>query len=427
MERVWVLIDMKKLLIIVIVLLLQTTAFAGWQEDLEAQFDVVETFDNLQDWPLSSGVIPSRGRNTSSDNMPKKIDNSASQWDMFDWWPTVSPNSDWIKNHGSNYVWRGVGKSLIMDMNQNTDVNKGPSRFGNYFGTLVSDGVSGASSSGIETSGYRSDVYLFQMVKFATNAFPKDDGDNLYYSYWKWGTVSTGNTAANVCIEGRDDCTYGASNAHFMLFNGTSTASQNLYKLEYYSDADSDGVAVWNALNLPTDGFQMWKPTYTERSIDYYIDRDSWFGLEIHVHRGTAGVADGYQEYWLYDADGTAHYVGRVQEDYMMVPAERDWGFNYFFQGGNISFQNLVEEQNLDVSYFVDDIILDDNRIGPAYFTMMASGTVPTCSDGIQNGDETGVDCGGSCSACGGATVHMRISVGTMPVGNSGVTPISVQ
>merc|ERR1712117_159039 len=24
----------------------------------------------------------------------------------------------------------------------------------------------------------------------------------------------------------------------------------------------------------------------------------------------------------------------------------------------------------------------------------------PTCSDGLRNGDETGVDCGGSCSAC---------------------------
>ena len=23
-----------------------------------------------------------------------------------------------------------------------------------------------------------------------------------------------------------------------------------------------------------------------------------------------------------------------------------------------------------------------------------------TCDDGIQNGDETGIDCGGSCSAC---------------------------
>ncbi|MEL6536793.1 MAG: family 31 carbohydrate-binding protein, partial [Bacteroidota bacterium] len=27
-------------------------------------------------------------------------------------------------------------------------------------------------------------------------------------------------------------------------------------------------------------------------------------------------------------------------------------------------------------------------------------GTNPTCTDGLQNGDETGVDCGGSCAAC---------------------------
>ena len=26
--------------------------------------------------------------------------------------------------------------------------------------------------------------------------------------------------------------------------------------------------------------------------------------------------------------------------------------------------------------------------------------TTPTCSDGVQNGDETGVDCGGSCAPC---------------------------
>ena len=30
--------------------------------------------------------------------------------------------------------------------------------------------------------------------------------------------------------------------------------------------------------------------------------------------------------------------------------------------------------------------------------------TVPTCSDGVQNGDETGVDCGGSCAPCAVAT-----------------------
>lgn len=34
----------------------------------------------------------------------------------------------------------------------------------------------------------------------------------------------------------------------------------------------------------------------------------------------------------------------------------------------------------------------------------------PTCSDGIQNGDETGVDCGGSCPPCGGGCTYATIN-----------------
>ena len=33
-------------------------------------------------------------------------------------------------------------------------------------------------------------------------------------------------------------------------------------------------------------------------------------------------------------------------------------------------------------------------------FILAKQGVAPTCSDGIQNGTETGIDCGGSCSAC---------------------------
>jgi hypothetical protein len=35
------------------------------------------------------------------------------------------------------------------------------------------------------------------------------------------------------------------------------------------------------------------------------------------------------------------------------------------------------------------------------YILTQAGSTAPTCNDGIQNGNETGVDCGGSCPACG--------------------------
>lgn len=333
---------------------------ADWQENLESQFDIVETFDQLQDW---GGGSYSRGRNLSQDNMPKKLDGSLTIWNMFDYWSTESSTNNWIADHGSQNVWRESGKSLIMDMNQNTSANKGPARFGTYFGGNTSSSIDPYSTNGVVNSGYKEDAYVFQMVKFKPNGFPKstDGVTNKYYSYYKWWVLSTGNTAANVCVEGRSDCTYGASNAHTMLYIGDGTNSLQQYKLEYYNDAE------WP--DFPSN-FQMWKPYHTIGTLDTYIDSEQWFGLEVHVHMGTPGQTDGYQEQWIYDNNGTVHYLGKSQ-DMIMMTAGYDWGFNYFFQGGNISFQSDVESQGLDVSYYVDDIIIDSERIGPTYFQLL--------------------------------------------------------
>ena len=53
------------------------------------------------------------------------------------------------------------------------------------------------------------------------------------------------------------------------------------------------------------------------------------------------------------------------------------------------------------------------------------SGTTPTCSDGIQNQGETGIDCGGPCNVCGGGTTAVgdirlngAVSVGKPPIFN---------
>lgn len=53
----------------------------------------------------------------------------------------------------------------------------------------------------------------------------------------------------------------------------------------------------------------------------------------------------------------------------------------------------------------------------------------PTCSDGILNGDETGVDCGGSCPVCEAppSGIGMKISTGAsmqVGVGSTPITPI---
>ena len=40
----------------------------------------------------------------------------------------------------------------------------------------------------------------------------------------------------------------------------------------------------------------------------------------------------------------------------------------------------------------------------------------PTCTDGIQNGDETGIDCGGSCDPCNqGFMEHMTCDINEIP------------
>jgi hypothetical protein len=51
----------------------------------------------------------------------------------------------------------------------------------------------------------------------------------------------------------------------------------------------------------------------------------------------------------------------------------------------------------------------------------------PTCSDGIQNGDETGVDCGGSCPACEQPPTSngTLLRAGTTPL-RAGTTPITI-
>lgn len=64
----------------------------------------------------------------------------------------------------------------------------------------------------------------------------------------------------------------------------------------------------------------------------------------------------------------------------------------YMFSAGQAT--RMVNYVNTSLSNVVNNAsnVLDGNGGG--------GGDTPTCSDGIQNGDETGVDCGGSCAPC---------------------------
>jgi len=71
------------------------------------------------------------------------------------------------------------------------------------------------------------------------------------------------------------------------------------------------------------------------------------------------------------------------------------------------------------------DGAVDFTALGGSVQYIIASGTPPTCSDLIQNGDETGVDCGGSCPACSppGPWQQAAFTFGTAPMNFIEETP----
>jgi hypothetical protein len=78
------------------------------------------------------------------------------------------------------------------------------------------------------------------------------------------------------------------------------------------------------------------------------------------------------------------------------------------YNGGELSTPaNAPNAITYTVSSFTTSTITLDIQIGGGWWRFMLTkqSATPTCTDGIQNGDETGVDCGGSCSPC--ATVSL--------------------
>jgi hypothetical protein len=66
---------------------------------------------------------------------------------------------------------------------------------------------------------------------------------------------------------------------------------------------------------------------------------------------------------------------------------------------------SITIELNTEITVvYVDALDAEGNESTEVSETVTVGGdAAPTCSDGIQNGDETGVDCGGSCAPCAAA------------------------
>jgi hypothetical protein len=73
------------------------------------------------------------------------------------------------------------------------------------------------------------------------------------------------------------------------------------------------------------------------------------------------------------------------------------------YNGGELTTPSAAPASiTYKITSLTTNLMTLDLQIGGGWwrYVLAKQGVAPTCTDGIQNGTETGVDCGGSCSAC---------------------------
>jgi len=134
-----------------------------------------------------------------------------------------------------------------------------------------------------------------------------------------------------------------------------------------------------------------------------------WLNLRHIWGDGNCNVDDGVADTPTSDAANYSCPIGHVSCSTVdMVQNYMDYTddacMNLFTAGQKARMRALFEPGGSRAS------LLNSNGCGNA-------GPAPTCNDGIQNGTETGVDCGGSCPACGcnGTSVSLSITFDNYP------------
>ncbi|QVW33903.1 hypothetical protein KIP69_09860 [Geobacter sulfurreducens] len=398
---------------------------------LSSTFDIVETFDTLDDWDGDARV----GYNYGTSYAPKEASGGASRWVYFTndrktleyespsggfvvgdtiigetssatgrveklitedgkmYMQLTTPlsgnfsagetirnqvnveakfvsNPKWIANHGADYVWGGTGKSLRINYYDFSGgiAGFGPSRLGMFLG----DGVTGKS-------GYKK-IHMFMMVKFHPGFFKQNaDGSFDYVGTLKFFELCSGFTAPDYwgtptehsMTNGEPQATteYGLNYTIFNLFGGGASTPNRLYfrELTRVARQNSNG---WAAAATTYDLRGLTNSVTRDNDINqYYLDND-WFGLEVAVDIGTTNNVDGSIDFWIYDKFGNVkgHFTSNGENRLVQF----DHFFNKVTLGGNricSGYGSCPEGQ--DNRWYADDIIVHHDRIGPTYFKIL--------------------------------------------------------
>ena len=353
---------MKILILTLAILMVSSVANADWQSDLEAQFDIVETFDQLQDWRGTKiGYV------YDINDMPKKVDGSPSMWEHY-YGNSQPVKTDWIRDQGVGYNWKS-NKALCINIGPQqceVDVDAltgwGPARLGTYFG------------DGTPESGYH-EIYAFYMMKFHEGYWiVKEDGTYEYPAVQKSFDMITGFTSidtygATYCQTNQME--YGSNNILFNLFGGGSSTPTTLFFVETKPVSEYDSANDCYKYTRIRDGNQLRETQYQSQ-----YEKNEWFGVEYRTSLGTLGNTDGDLEIWIYDEQGNV--ISHQAE--LNVEMQRLLAFNYnkiLFGGNYLCDSSAHIGKVTETRIYYDDFIVDSQRIGPTYFAMLA-GTGPT-------------------------------------------------
>lgn len=330
----------------------------SWQEKLQGLFDHVETFDELQDW---SGTKPTNQvyRTEYASDFPRKLDGSDSMWDYYSNYNQEDHDYLWIADHGSDNVWHGTGKAFCLDYHG----VRGPSRLGFHIGDSPNDG-------------YPNDVYVFFMNKYFKDFFPNEGGNFQYHGFMKtfqistgfrdignWGTVTEQTLAQVNGAKNQVLYTYGLN---FVVMNFSTVNSREVGKYASHT-AQADNSAYHYEYEGRATGADYSDP----------ILNSEWFGIEYHfVKSDPPGADNGLIEIWVYDKEGNIIGYDRLENTVTFrdgaTPFDHSW--NKFVWGGN---RHYTKFENQPISHlYLDDIIVNQGRIGPSYFTIL-EGTLP--------------------------------------------------
>ncbi len=222
----------------------------------------------------------------------------------------------------------------------------------------------------------------------------QDTGASLtnWTSSGGWGVTNSGGYSGSNSITDSPSGNMSTATRTLTLSNPIDLSSAQNPVLEYYAKWDITRLFDYVQIEVSTNGTN-WSElcaTYTKPGTS---PDNVWGGNGTPDQPTGEGLYDGFQKDWVREEIDLSAYAG-TNTLYLRFKADGD-----------------TERAQSDGFYFDDFRVYREplghceNGIQDADETDVDCGGVdclacPTCDDGIQNGNETGVDCGGDCGVC---------------------------